>query len=124
MTSKKENKRGYGIIEPPIYEKLDWNMESIISCLEFIRIQLPKVFVDFPKSIQYEIIPLGNPFGEPYPVIGFYSDIPEDLKHMPDFIDLYDDIEKWLEQVGIETIKKEAENINIESWETIKNRNL
>jgi len=114
--------RGYGIIEPPIYEDLNWNMDSIVSCLEIIRIKLPELFPQFPKSIKYEIIPLGNPFGESYPVIGFYSDNPKDLEKVPEFLDLDEEVEMWLNKIGIETIKKESENIKTVSWELLKNK--
>ncbi|TDQ25725.1 hypothetical protein [Tenacibaculum caenipelagi] len=115
--------RGYKIIEPAIYEELNWNMDSIVSCLEIIRTKLPELFTEFPKSIKYEIIPLGNPFGEPYPVIGLYSDNLEDLKKIPDFLDLDEEVEIWLNKIGIETIRKESEKIKVMSWETLKNIN-
>lgn len=122
MSSEEKKPRGYAIIEPAIYEELNWNMDSIVSCLEIIRTKLPELFVGFPKSIKYEIIPLGNPFGEPYPVIGLYSDNSEDLKKIPDFLDLDEEVEIWLNKIGIETIRKEAEKIKVMSWETLKNR--
>ena len=122
LSTEEKKTRGYGIIEPAIYEELNWNMDSIVSCLEIIRTKLPELFTEFPKSIKYEIIPLGNPFGEPYPVIGLYSDNPEDLKKIPDFFDLDEEIEIWLNKIGIETIRKESEKIKVMSWETLKNR--
>ncbi|WP_124981261.1 hypothetical protein [Nonlabens xiamenensis] len=123
MNTKEKKPRGYGIIEPAIYEELNWNMDYIVSCLEIIRIKLPELFTEFPKSIKYELIPLGNPFGEPYPVIGLYSDNPKDLEKIPEFLDLDERIEIWLSEIGIESIKKEAEKIKTISWEALKNRN-
>jgi len=114
--------RGYGIIEPSIYEELNWNMDCIVSCLEIIRTKLPELFSEFPKSVKYELIPLGNPFGEPYPVIGLYSDNPKDLEQIPKTLNLDERIEIWLNEIGIETIKKEAGKSKITSWETLKNR--
>ncbi|WP_428740191.1 hypothetical protein [Tenacibaculum sp.] len=115
--------RGYEIIEPAIYEELNWNMDSIVSYLEIIRTKLPELFTELPKSIKYEIIPLRNPFGEPYPVIGLYSDNLEDLKKIPDFLDLDEEVEIWLNKIGIETIRKESEKIKVMSLETLKNIN-
>jgi hypothetical protein len=114
--------RGYGIIEPAIYEKLNWNMDLIVSCLEIIRTKLPELFSEFPKGVKYELIPLGNPFGEPYPVIGLYSDNPKDLEEVPEFLDLDEKVDIWLNKIGIETIKKDAEKIKTVNWETLKNR--
>jgi len=61
---KVKKQRGYSIIEPPIYDELNWNMELITSCLEFIRTKLPELFSEFPKGVKYELIPLENPFVE------------------------------------------------------------
>ncbi|WP_040254255.1 hypothetical protein [Psychroserpens mesophilus] len=117
-----KNPRGYGIIEPAIYEELNWNMDFIVSCLEIIRTKLPELFSEFPKSVKYELISLENPFGEPYPVIGLYSDNPKDLKEIPEFLDLDERTEIWLNNIGIETIKNEAKKIKTISWETLKEK--
>ena len=122
MSKEEKKPRGYGIIEPAIYEELNWNMDFIVSCLEVIRTQLPELFSEFPKSVKYELIPLGNPFGEPYPVIGLYSDNPKDLEKIPEFLDLDEQVDIWLNKVGIETLKKDAEKINTVNWETLKNK--
>ncbi|WP_394751100.1 hypothetical protein [Spongiimicrobium salis] len=122
MSTEEKKPRGYGIIEPPIYDELNWNMDSIVSCLEIIRTKLPELFTEFPESIKYELIALGNPFGEPYPVIGFYSDNPKDLREIPEFLDLYEEIEVWLNKIGMNTIKKESEKIKTINWEMLKNR--
>ncbi|MDC8003875.1 hypothetical protein POV27_07415 [Aureisphaera galaxeae] len=122
MREEEKDKRGFAIIEPPIYEKLDWNMDVIISVLEVIRIRLPELFTEFPESIEYEIIPLGNPFGDPYPVIGLYSDNPKDLESIPDFLDMDERVQNWLKGIEIETLKKESENVKTVSWEVLKNK--
>src|SRR5690606_25090668 len=119
LSTEEKKPRGYGIIEPAIYEELNWNMDSIVSCLEIIRIKLPELFSEFPKSIKYELIPLGNPFGEPYPVIGLYSDNPKDLKKIPEFLDLDEQVQIWLNKIGIETIKNDAKKIKTVDWETL-----
>lgn len=112
--------RGYQIIEPPIYEELNWNMDTIVSCLEVIRSKLPELFSGFPKSVKYELISYSNPFGNPYPVIRIYSDNSEDFKKIPDFLDLYDEMEVWLHKIGIDNIKRESEKIVTINWETLK----
>ena len=122
MSTEEKRQRGYGIIEPPIYEELNWNMDFIVSCLEIIRIKLHELFSEFPNSIKYELIPLENPFGEAYPVIGLYSDNPKDLEKIPEFLDLDEQVEIWLDKIGIETIKKDAEKIKTVNWETLKNK--
>lgn len=116
--------RGYAIIEPEIYEELNWNMDMIMSCLEVIRRRMPELFSELPKSVQYELIPYGNPFGEPYPVIGIYSDIAADQKKIPGFIDLYERVENWLNKIEIATIKEEAQSIKVIDLEVLKNRKI
>jgi hypothetical protein len=122
LSSKETKKRGYGIIEPAIYEELNWNMDSIVACLEIIRIKLPELLKEFPESIKYELIPLENPFGESYPVIGYYTENPEDFNKILELLDLDEEIEIWLNKIGIETIKRESEKIKTMSWETLKNK--
>ena len=122
MSTEEKKPRGYGIIEPAIYEELNWDMDFIILCLEIIRTKLPDLFSEFPQSVKYELISLGNPFGEPYPVIGLYSDNSKDFEKIPEFLDLDERVEIWLNEIGIETIKKEAKKIKTISWETLKNR--
>lgn len=122
MSTEEKKERGYGIIEPPIYEELNWDMDSIVSCLEIIRTKLPELFSEFSKSVTYELILLVTPFGESYPVIGFYSDTPKDLENIPKFLDLDEEVEIWVNNIGIETIKKESQNIKTVNWETLKNR--
>ena len=122
LSTKEKKQRGYGIIEPPIYEELNWDMELIMSCLEFIRTKLPELFSEFPQGVKYELIPLENPFGEAYPVIGLYSDNPKDLEKLPEFLDLDEQVGIWLNEIGIEGIKKESKKIKTMNWETLKNR--
>ena len=124
MSTEEKKPRGFGIIEPAIYEELNWNMDLIVSCLEVIRTQLPKLFTELPKSVKYEIIPFGNPFGESYPVIGLYSDNPKDLEKIPEFLDLDEQVDIWLKIIGIETIKQESKKIKVMSWETLKSKNI
>jgi hypothetical protein len=112
--------RGYSIIEPSIYEALDENMDQIIACLEVIRMKLPEIFSEFPESITYEIIPLKNPFGGPYPVIGFYSDNPKDLELVPEDLDWDEHVDIWINTVGIDFIKQESQKIQCIDWKTLQ----
>lgn len=108
---KVKKQRGYSIIEPPIYDELNWNMELITSCLEFIRTKLPELFSEFPKGVKYELIPLENPFVEAQPVIGLYSNNKKDLEKIPEFLDLDEPVEIWIDGIGIESIKKASKKM-------------
>ena len=124
LSMEDKTKRSYTIIEPDIFEELHGDMDAIVSCLETILKKLPQLFNEFPNSIKYRVIPLRNPFGEPYPVIGMYSDNLEDLKKIPELLDLDDKVQNWINKIGLDRIIKETKTIEIGCWETLKNQNL
>lgn len=119
----KQNQIGYGIIEPDIYEELNWNMDKIVSCLDLICMDLPDVLTDFPKSTKYIVLALGNPFGKPYPAIGFYSDNPKELDAVSDDYDFEEIIENWLTKDKIDDYKRKIANHKTISWNDLKNKN-
>ena len=112
--------KGYLIVEPPIHEELNWDMDLIIKCLEVIRNLIPKKFVEFPESLEYDLLAMTNFTGSTYPVIGIYSRNKNDFKDIPDFNDLFDIIEKWIKEIGLEHIKREALKTKVISWESLK----
>lgn len=116
-------KRGYGIIEPDIYEELNNNLDLIVSCLDLICMELPKVLTDFPKTTKYTVLAVGNPYGSPYPAIGFYCDNPKDFDIIPDSYGFEEVVDNWLTKDKIEKIKLEMENHKTKSWEELKNTN-
>jgi len=122
MNESQKQNQGYTIIEPPIYEQLNWDMDSIVSCLEVIRIKLPELFNEFPDSIKYELFSLKNPHGKPYPVIGLLAKKQDDLNKITDFLDLNELVEIWINKIGIDVIKKKSKKLNVISWETLKKK--
>jgi len=117
---EQETSRGYNIIEPPIHKALGWDKDLIVACLEVIRLELPNYFPHFPDSIKYFLLPLHNPHGSPYPVIGAYSPNHDEAQQLPGFQELYDIVEKWVNEWGIDNIRREAEKIKILSWQQLK----
>lgn len=112
--------REYQLVEPPIFEALDWDMDLIVACLEVIRLKLPKKFSDFPKGLEYDLLSVENPHGSAYPAIGIHASNKYDFQQIPDFHDLYDTVELWVNEMGIESIKQEAINISVLSWEELE----
>ena len=41
---------------------------------------------------------------------------------IPEFLNLDEQVEIWLNKIGIETIKSEAKKIKTVNWETLKNK--
>lgn len=117
-------KRQYQIVEPPIYEELNWDMDLIVSCLEVIRLKLPQKFQDFPKGLEYDLLSLENAHGSVYPVIGIHASNQEDYKQIPDFHNLYDMVELWISEMGVESIIKEARDVIALSWNDLEKRGI
>ncbi len=112
--------REYKIIEPPIYEALDWEMDLIVSCLEVIRQKLPEKLNNFPAGSEYDLVSLENPHGPAYPVIGIRLKSDNEFEELPDFLDLYDLVEKWIMEIGIDKIKRESKEFETPTWEQLK----
>ncbi|GEM_PF-5725413 len=114
-----ENK-GFLIIDPPIYEQPESNdYDEAIRWLEAIRKRLPQKFSDWPDSIRFALVRYGDFLGNKYPAIGIDSKNREDLEVVPDFIYLYDLIEEWIAEIGIEKIKGEASKIETIEWDEL-----
>lgn len=118
--NKKKEPRGYKIIEPPIHEELDWSMEKIMNCLEFIRNELPKIFSHFPKHIEYDLIAMTNFANSTYPVIGVFSIYESDYDNLLDDIYLEQTVENWLKEFGIKSLIENSKNINVISWKELQ----
>nr|WP_321237192.1 hypothetical protein [uncultured Psychroserpens sp.] len=116
-----KSKRGYGLLEPPLYEPFDNDLDLLISYLELICKELPNVLTDFPKNTKYTVLAVGNPHGPPYPAIGFYCDNPKDFDILPDSYGFEEVVENWLTEDKIKRFKLEAENHKTKSWEELKN---
>ena len=119
--SNDQEERGYQIIEPPIYIDLNWDMDLIVSCLDVIRTKLPDRFISFPEGTQLDLVALTNFVDQSYPVIGVYHPNDTEFRKIPDFLDLYDRVEKAVQELGVEAIRKEAIRGKPLSWLELKN---
>jgi hypothetical protein len=114
--SNNPERRGYHIIEPPIYNDLDWDMDLIVACLDVLRSKLPGRFVQFPPGSQFYLIALTKFLDQSYPVIGVYHPDDAESRKIPGFLDLYDTVEKAVQELGLEAIAKEAVRGRPLSW--------
>lgn len=109
------------VIEPPIYDEFNWEMDKIIPALEFLRLKLPDYLTEIPKAAKYYLFRFEDKFGNPYPAIAIDSSNPEVMNLIPDFHLLYEKVEEIvLKQITIANIKLEIKNHQIITWEKLK----
>ncbi|MDP5200075.1 hypothetical protein [Flavobacterium sp. DG2-3] len=119
MESIHNNNEGFTPIEPDIYEKLNWNYDLIVLCLEYIRSEIHTILET--DKIDTFLISFSNFLGQNYPAIGIRnkSNIQEPINL--DIFEVEEKIEKWILNVGIENLKYKAQNISYVNWNTLQN---
>lgn len=117
VSSKKEK---FLVIEPSFYDVLNPCDDFTIRCLEVLRRKLPKHFKEFPKGTKFGLIRYGDFSGNSYPAIGIKCELETDYQKIPEFIDLFDEVEILINSIGLESIKKEAELIDSIKWSELK----
>lgn len=111
-----ELKKGYSIIiEPDIYEKLNWDLDLIISCLETIRIELPKLLQIDDENIQFDLFCMTNFLSQKSPVIGINGLNPE----IYNWLEIDEKVNDWIYKTGIERIISESFKNKYISWEKL-----
>ncbi|MFC5044696.1 hypothetical protein ACFSTE_22425 [Aquimarina hainanensis] len=104
------------VIEPSFYDVLNPCDDFTLKCLEVLRRKLPIHFKEFPNGTKFGIIRYGDFLGNKYPAIGIQCELDTDYEKIPDFIDLFDEVEILINKIGLENIKKEAELIDAIKW--------
>lgn len=109
------------IIEPPIYEELNWDMKKIMKALEYIRQKLPSHLTDLSNELEYVLLAFEDKLGSPYPVIGIGSSNQKIVAQLPDFNTLYNRVEILIrDELTLEIIKSELDNVDSVSWEDLQ----
>ncbi|MVM37251.1 hypothetical protein GO730_05750 [Spirosoma sp. HMF3257] len=111
--------RGYTLIEPEIHEKLAWNLDLIVKCLEIIRLELGSILDINSSGIEYDLIAVGNPFGGPYPGIGIHCVSEAESTKIPEWDEIGRRVELWIENLGLDNLVKAGEKIDYIDWETL-----
>ena len=124
MNTKNKKRRGYTIIEPPYNKIMEKNYDLWVAYLQVVCNHLPYLFIDFPKSIKYEVLPLGNPYEDSHPAIGFYTDEPKDLERISESLDVDHQVENWISEDILDLFFEESKQLKSISWEELKNRAL
>jgi len=109
------------IIEPPIYEELNWNMELIMKALEYLRQNLSKYLTEIPNSALYFLKEFEDKLGNPYPLIAVGCEDPKESDKIPNFHVLFDRVnEIVVKEITIEKLKREIMDINSITWEELQ----
>lgn len=109
------------IIEPPIYDALDWDMQKIMPALEYLRIALPHHLKGIPTNTHYYLIAHKGVNNNPFPAIGIGTDNPNALERLPDFINLNNQVENLIEtELPMTKILEEIKNHPTISWQRLK----
>ena len=114
-------KKAYTPIEPDIYDKLNWDYDLIVLCLEYIRLEIPNILKIERDKVEVFLVSFYNFLGQNYPVIGIRnkSDLIETINL--DFFEIEEQVENWLANIGgIENLKQKAENIRYIDWKTLE----
>jgi hypothetical protein len=120
MDSEKNYGKGFLPIETEIHEKLNWDYDLIVKCLNYLRIELPNILKIEKEKIEIFLASISNFFDQKYPVIGIRikSDFVEEVKI--DFFDIEEKIEIWIEtNGGIEKLTEKSKNFKSISWEKL-----
>lgn len=114
--------RGYTLIEPDIYLRLDWDRDLIIKCLEVIRIQMSQIISQKTALIEYDLIAVSNPHGLPYPAIGMHCPTETDWNTLPDISQIEYLTNQWIEQISLDTLIEKASSIDYIDWEWLRSK--
>lgn len=120
MIEENNKTEGFLVIEPSFYDVLNPFDNFTVKCLEVLRKKLETYFNNFPDGTKFGLIRYGDFLGNKYPAIGIKCKSKDDYKMIPNFIDLYDEVELLINKIGLINIKKEAELINTITWDELK----
>ena len=112
------SKRGYVDIQPPIYEKLDWDLDLIVKFLEYYRNEVPKVLetLGYNECAEYDLVALQSPHGDPFPVIGVHL---TDPKLVADFFDMEELVTNDLDHLSKTELIRLCSNIKAPKWKEL-----
>lgn len=121
MESNDNIKKGYTPIELDIYEKLNWNYDLIVLCLEYIRNQIPNILKIEQDKIEVFLVSFHNFLGQSYPIIGIRDKVDLMKILQLDPLEIEEKVENWiLNNGGIENLKQKAKDIQCIDWKTLE----
>jgi hypothetical protein len=121
MELNENNRKSFMPIEPDIYDQLNGDYDLIVSCLEYIRNEIPTILNLDNTTIEVFLSLYFNFLGQCYPVIGIRnkSDLIDTIKF--DYFEIEEKVENWIANLGIENLKQNAKNITYIDWKILQN---
>jgi hypothetical protein len=95
-------------------------MDLIVASLNVVGRNLQEIINISYEQFEFDLIALKNPHGTEYPVIGIYTKDKTEFEKVPDFDQLNELVNQWIEKVGIDTIQRESKEIESITWEQLK----
>ncbi|MDP5200080.1 hypothetical protein [Flavobacterium sp. DG2-3] len=112
------NNIGFTPIELNIYEKLNWDYDLIVICLECIRREIPVILNVDSDDIEVFLISFNNFLEQSYPAIGIRGK--SDM--IGNVFDIEEKIENWIIDLGgIENLKLKTANLECPDWKLLQN---
>ncbi|KFF06666.1 hypothetical protein [Flavobacterium reichenbachii] len=120
MEFNENSRKSYMPIEPDIHEQLNWDYDLIVSCLEYIRNEIPHILKIDSDKVEVFLVSFYNFLGQHYPAIGIRNkpDLKENIEL--DFFEIEEKVENWLTNLGIENLKQKAKDIKVIDWKTLE----
>lgn len=124
MTLEKNNEKGFTPIETELHQKLNWDFDLIVKCLNYIRVEIPNILDIEIDRIEVFLASITNFVGQNYPVIGIRVK-PDFAKLIViDFFEIEEKIEKWIEKIGgIEKLIEKSINFKSINWKSLEELN-
>ncbi len=114
MKTNENLRKGFIPIEPDIYERLNWDYDLIVLCLEYIRNEIPNILKIDQDKVEVFLVSFSNFLGEAYPAIGIRNKFDLDETIILDFFEIDEKIEYWITNIcGIENLTQNAKKSNV-----------
>ena len=115
----------YTPLELPFYEELDWNMEDIISVLEFVRQNLTAIVPNLPDNLILKLTKFNWKGGEDYPIIAILWEDGRELNNeetaVLDRLTMhFEPLESYINEVGLKVILDKSKSLQTPEWESLK----
>lgn len=105
----------FSVIELHFYDDLSWEVDKIIRCLEFIRLNINDMLFKHKHS-KFYIIKYSDFLGNTFPVIGVVNTDPIEANEFDDFDGIFEKVKEWVNSIGLNTIDEKSKELNVISW--------
>ena len=118
--------RGYTLVEPDIYQALNWDADLITKSLEVIRQSFTSIIPESTIGVKCDLLAVTSPHnllpGPHYPAIGIHcaDQAAEAAIDKLDISNVETRFEVWIQALGIDTLKARAIQVASIDWNMLK----